>query len=287
MSSSCLRLRPSYMKKWRLKWNRCTEERYATQSWYTPKPIARQVASFAENDLRISGEDPGSWMFWDPAAGSGRLYEFFPPNRIASDIRDSDFEFKEDGPEHYFPNTDFLTKTIEALRHVPYIYLITNPPYNHVSYRFINRAFDGTYSVHRALFIVSAGKQQNAFLQKVDRSKCILIKESEPFEAAFDIWLDSTKGGPRVPVYRHMKVKLLLYYSTDEFKRFGATEKIAIDPEVLSTNMDGADNLCKKHVNITHGDQTGRIRTCAATGAPPKMVQTARETETLADDIHS
>jgi hypothetical protein len=98
------------------------------------------------------------------------------------------------------------------------IYLVTNPPFKHLSYRFINRAFDGTYPIRRALFLVGVGSLQDAFLEKVDTSRCVLVYKSDPFEADFDIWLDPRKGGAHIPRYKKKKVRLLTYYSMEEYQ---------------------------------------------------------------------
>jgi hypothetical protein len=80
----------------------------------------------------------------------------------------------------------------------------------------------------RALFLVSAGPKQDEFLEKVDTSRCVLVKESPPFVGDFDIWLDPLGGCSHVPSYKTMTVKLLIYYSVDEYNRVFSMKRSAL-----------------------------------------------------------
>lgn len=216
-----LRLPHAKMEKWRKTWSDSTEERYVTQSWYTPRGLARSMAQVVKEDLKHTYNRLASWRFWDPAAGSGRIYEQLPrATRLASDIRCNDFRFKADGGSHYHPNINFLTQNVDAISKskMP-IYIVANPPYRHLTYRFINRAFDGTYPIKRGLFLVSARNLQTNYLAHVDTSRCVLVMESNAITDEFDIWLSPRTKGPDVQRFKSMTVKLLLYYSTDEYKR--------------------------------------------------------------------
>jgi hypothetical protein len=155
------------------------------------------------------------WVFWDPAAGSGRLYAHFPEaSRVASDLYGDDFSYPRDS--FFFPKVDFLTNIICPLQNLPHIYIVANPSYGDLTHQFINRAFDGTYHVKRAIFIVSARKHKERYLAQVDLQRCTLVKESPVFEAQFDLQRDPRKGGPPDYALNKNKVKILLYYSANE-----------------------------------------------------------------------
>jgi hypothetical protein len=148
--------RPILLKQWQQTYTPETELRAYAQAYYTPVTLAAMMACMVRKDLLDSQVDPGMWIYWDPAAGSGRLYEQLPQQqRFASDLLSFDFRYKRE--RRFFPDIDFLTMTIPKMRMSPHpIFIVANPPYGqNLPYQFINRAFDGTYPVKRGIFLVS------------------------------------------------------------------------------------------------------------------------------------
>ena len=212
-----IRVWPSRNDPHWLPWTPETYDRYLTQSWYTSKNLATMMSCAVGHDVRSTGGRIKDWTMWDPAAGSGRLYERFTSNnRYASDLRGATFEFKTD--KHFYPEVDFVQDVLAPLTRVKPIYLIANPPYGNLTHQFINRAFDGTYPIKRGLFLIGGGANLKRYLQMIDYSKCVLVQKSKTFKADFEIMLEPRGGGP--PTYRPIKqpVQLLLFYSTEEYE---------------------------------------------------------------------
>jgi hypothetical protein len=175
------------------------------------------MACVTSQDIRLTGGCSNDWTMWDPAAGSGRLYECFTSSdRYASDLRNGTSGDKKD--KRFFQGIDFLEDILRPLTHSKQIYVIANPPYGDMTYRFINRAFDGTYPIKRALFLVSGGDKLLHYLWMIDYTKCVLLRKSLTFAVDFEIMLEPRGRGK--PLYRPIaqKVQLLLFYSTDEFR---------------------------------------------------------------------
>jgi hypothetical protein len=59
------------------------------------------------------------------------------------------------------------------------------------------------------------------------------VKESRPFFADFDIWLDPKKGGAYVKKVKRMQVRLLIYYSMDEFNQLVRSKSRGLDVSVI------------------------------------------------------
>lgn len=98
-----------------------TELRAYAQAYYTPVHVAERMAYFVKEDILQSGDDSLNWNYWDPAAGSGRLYEQMPTDRrFASDILSFDFQYKHE--RRFFPDTDFFKKRFHKCKRasVPY-----------------------------------------------------------------------------------------------------------------------------------------------------------------------
>jgi hypothetical protein len=79
-----MRLWPLYNDPHWLDWTRSTYDRYRTDSWYTSKGLAEAMVYAMDDDISSS---QGNWTRWDPAAGSGRIYDNFSGDRYASDLR--------------------------------------------------------------------------------------------------------------------------------------------------------------------------------------------------------
>jgi hypothetical protein len=228
-------------------------------------------------DIEAAGGRIQDWTMWDPAAGSGRLYEQFPKNnRYASDLRGTNFQFMPDA--HFYPGVNFLEHVIQPLTKRKQIYMIANPPYGDLTHQFINRAFDGTYPVKRALFLVSGGANLARYLSRIDYSRCVLVKKSKTFTPNFELMLEPRQGG--APVYRAIKqkVQLLLFYSIKEFGNIlNTAAKGHLCTPILqrgpchggasfadAIRLDPATPLCKAQKKISPSNQN--------TSASPNML---------------
>ena len=234
---------PQQIRKWHETYTPETELRYWTQSWYTPQPLAVSMSRVVQEDLVSCGEKPRNWLFWDPAAGSGRIFDSLPhKRRYASDLRGTDFEHDS---AHFFPNVDFLRQTIQVLQRSPNpIYIVANPPYKDLTWQFIQRSFDGSYPVRRGLFLVSSSFGD---FNKIDGTKCVLVKTSPTYAAHFDLLLERRNGGPDEVKKILQKVKLLLYYSKSEFERLSHKKAVChVLEQSLScarVNSDGSQGI--------------------------------------------
>jgi hypothetical protein len=209
---------PARLKVWQNKYTPETELRYYAQAYYTPVTLTISMACVVTRDLIETQENPNEWNYWDPAAGSDRLYEQLPTNRrFASDLLSFDFQYKNEG--RFFPNVDFLKHTIPAMQQSENpIYLVANPPYGqNLPYNFINRAFDGTYPVKRGIFLVSATFN----VRKLNYNQCVLVKQSPNFKAKFNMIRERRDGNVDIKDTKPLdqEVKLILLYSHDELER--------------------------------------------------------------------
>jgi hypothetical protein len=223
---------------------------------------------------------------WDPAAGSGRLYAQFPSkDRYASDLRGSNFQFMPDS--HFFPEVDFLEHVITNLTRRKQIYIIANPPYGDLTHQFINRAFDGTYPIKRALFLVSAKSKLPRYLSMIDYSRCVLVQRSKTFKADFEIMLEPRQGGP--PIYRPQKypVQLLMFYSVDEFEKVLNTAEGHLCTPIIqkgpchggasftdAIRLDPATPQCKGQARNSPANQNNSASTRYVTRSSRKRLRT-------------
>lgn len=242
--------------------------------WQIPHPKLVYSKISCIVDVTCGGPRPSS--HGDPAAGSGRLFEHFGnTNKFASDLRRADCAHKSD--KRFFPGVDFLTHVLQPLRICKQIYIVANPPYGDLTCQFINRAFDGTYPVKRALFLVSGGTKLTGYLDRVDYSRCVLVKASKTFEAEFDIMLEPRHGGE--PIYRALKqkVQLLLFYSIDEFEHiFTSPVQASLCNSIIQTGscnprlkftdsirLDPKGKNCKSPRQNAQSKKKGRINRTA------------------------
>jgi hypothetical protein len=210
--------KPALLKAWQMTYTSETELRYYAQAYYTPVALAKSMACLVTEDLIETQENPDEWVYWDPAAGSGRLYEQLPKDcRYASDILSFDFQHKMDG--RFFPSVDFLKHTVPEMQQTGRpIYVVANPPYGqNLPYQFINRAFEGVYAVKRGMFLVSS----TFCVERIRTNNCVLIKESPTFKADFDLIRERRTGTKVDKDARALRqcVKLILLYSHDEVKK--------------------------------------------------------------------